>query len=326
MIGIASASSTRRPTVVALRILALQVLSTGFANTNSSINRIDRAGSISDIGTTSTISTSNTLRSINITSLLQALVIGIPEWTLAASLCEEIWHKYTGAQRYQYTGCVVVLARGLRGVGGVRWLHMVVGKLFPAPSQSIRVLNRSNIDQTFRNVATKVINLFDKECSKRNDFLWAGHREGRHAANSGFHFIKALKDERAMKVGVDIAERAAAFFEKVDSADDRVLPDSVLIEVLGLWKGAVLAVRKGVPIKAQKYSSMDFGRFLIAWAIHTGPDIAIFWFRILCTLEESFEDSKFPSVLLLMCRSALCCCGCIIVPQRRLARPHGLQH
>ena len=300
MIGIASASSTRRPTVVALLILAVQVLSTVFASTNSSIIRIDRAGKISDIDITSTISTSNTLRSITITSLLQALVIGIPEWTVAASLCEEIWHKYTGAQRYQYTGCVVVLARGLRGVGGVRWLHRIVGKLFPAPSQLSRVLNRSNSDQTFRNVATKVINLFDKECSTRNDFLWAGHREGRHAANSGFHFIEALKDESAMKVGVDIAERAAAFFEKVDSAD-AVLPDSVLMEALGLWKGAVLAVRQGVPFKAHKYSSMDFGRFLIAWAIHTGPDIAIFWFRFFCTLEESFDDSRFPSVLVLMC-------------------------
>ena len=85
--------------------------------------------------------------------------------------------------------CIAVLARGLRGIDGVRWLTTVVGGIDPATGPR----SCQNLRSTFRWLAARVHKEFQQECERRGgDHKWAAHAEGRHVGLSGKFFVSCL--------------------------------------------------------------------------------------------------------------------------------------
>ena len=52
-----------------------------------------------------------------------------------------------------------------------------------------------------------VIKEFQAECQRRDDHLWAAHREGRHAGLSGRHFLEAVQTKPGKNSIVVVAKR-----------------------------------------------------------------------------------------------------------------------
>lgn len=203
----------------------------------------------------------------------QVLLGGIPEWCVAASAFEDVWHAFSGTLRYQRMASLFVFARGLRGLGGVTWLRSVALDFFPAP---LAGPSGGSAKALFRDWAKKVTKAFWAECRRRGDRLWASHREGRHAGVSGWHFVAALRHDAAMNSACGAVERAVKVFEAIDQVNKGVLSDTIFKDMLRLWEGVTIAVRARDDarcpshITASKYSAMDVARFLYVWACHTG--------------------------------------------------------
>ena len=147
---------------------------------------------------------------------VEAFISGIWEWSAAANLLELVAKNTSGSARWSTMGCVTVFARGLRGKAGVSWLATIaLDELHRIAQSSGKTLSAQSTGKTlsagalFRTWAVTIKKAFWQECTSRGDDMWPAHREGRHAAFSGKHFVRAMEDEVGLQAAADAADRLA---------------------------------------------------------------------------------------------------------------------
>ena len=152
-----------------------------------------------------------------------------------------------------------LLLRGVRGLHGVRWLCEWMGR------------HRDMWQTTWSSECVgRLLSDFHAHSAAAHggDLGWASHREGRHAALSGYHFLRALASPLGFTLAVQVSERLHPLLRRLLAGDGSVGSDifvDVALELQGSLLLAVDPVRRIGP-----YNSMDFARGLAAWAHHSG--------------------------------------------------------
>ena len=121
-----------------------------------------------------------------------------------AAVLDGIWHRHSDGTRLSLNLAVAtVIARGIRGVEGVRWVGPIILDFLDGADKQLP------LQTVLQAAASHVAAKFKQECTRRQCDLWPAHREGRHASLSGRHFLEALASRQGMRSALKTAQALA---------------------------------------------------------------------------------------------------------------------
>ena len=147
-----------------------------------------------------------------------------------------------------------LLLRGVRGQRGVRWLALWLLEHVTLWTQSWDL-----------SAAVQLLQDFDAHClsTEGGSASWAGHNEGRHAALSGRHFLRALASHDGIGGLAEAVSRLSHIMRRLLSRGSAVSAD-IWVDVAESLQGTLLLAVAPTRRRVGRYNAMDFARGLAA--------------------------------------------------------------